>query len=789
MRRSGGVDERSTDAGGSFRDGDNWSAHAAVTNTELNDDNSSTATQRKAAVGQRDGKTQVDLSQDRTVTDASGKQVQTKANAGYGEGGEVRAGAGAFVDGKGAEMSMTVDQTGDDKQVAFDTKVGLGKTSVKVQGGVQWVVRPPKPVGNAWVVEYEERALAGGGVGYNTRGETKAGGEAGVQVTNVYAGKRIFDSESEAKAFYDKGQIGEEDKKIPTGVQELLALKPGEERSELNGKSGSLGLTGSSGMISVGVGGDAQGTDSMKVTRAAGSFVEVEVGDSDGYGLAASFGVGFASLGANTFEGSARSRTVRFDLSKPEAVQAYERFQETRSLQGDGGAGVEVIASSESETEGHGLTQGAGPLQYGETHTTTHVDETRGGHDFEHDIGTDRMRISAPFLGHLERSHQMHAWEVDDQDSFFSVTSTVDASSSSDAASGLVRATESSRDNASGDASGTWAVKSKFKPAEIDQFISYVKGKNFWWKTDSWFRNYGDRLVSKLRKAKDKDAERAAVAWFVSEAGEDALERVREVTGGGKDYHLELAGDLYWTGLEANTRLELLAGDLEGQVSMGSTDKVAVYAAASEKLEYLNDKIEAIPHYDDVPDRLLWQELDRARALRDRFQGVMEQAQAAPDLLGEGRDVEAEDPALARVLGLASRMRQARGAMLHPRQRATSAYRSVEEGFRREDHHKKASEQVGGEAEQRVFDRARQLWAQAELARRQARVAEKSYNELGIGPDTASQGLALVLRSLAGYERAARSYEAAHALYEKVIGSYGVQGRATVQGYYQNRPM
>jgi len=125
-----------------------------------------------------------------------------------------------------------------------------------------------------------------------------------------------------------------------------------------------------------------------------------------------------------------------------------------------------------------------------------------------------------------------------------------------------------------------------------------------------------EKLIYALKAAgSDTDAQRAALAKWVSEAGDHALSQLRELGDLKPDYHLHLAGDPNFPGLIGRLKLQRQIGRLKALAESPPAGGASqVVAAAQSLLGKQLDRLAAISNlkkYAELPRELRQKEVSR----------------------------------------------------------------------------------------------------------------------------------------------------------------------------------
>ena len=369
-----------------------------------------------------------------------------------------------------------------------------------------------------------------------------------------------------------------------------------------------FGVNGDVAGASLGLGGTYENTSTSTYTQERGGDVKVDEMDRSGWGGNASATNPIMSLQGSRSTIDIHGRNIRFYGTR-EGRAAYEYYEDKGRLPEGGGYEVtETDGSVWTGTSRFGVLGTSVTQQSLRSDTTTR--DQAGNVLNEQSVGSSTLGAKVPLLSNMSHTHGLVGTQMGTEgEQFFTGYSVIDDTKAADAHEGLIDATGADRDldmvdvlkahdweegwnNAfdvvSGDAdkldtsSGKWAVTSRFSQAQMDVFTARVKRGNFAGGMD-------DDLRPALIAAKgDADAERMALADFVADHGDRALDVMRrEINLGSEenvDVFVELEGDEFLTGVAGQLEHERRLAELEARIRDPHADKRAVLAELTEAL-------------------------------------------------------------------------------------------------------------------------------------------------------------------------------------------------------------
>ncbi|MGE3767415.1 MAG: hypothetical protein AB7L94_34495, partial [Kofleriaceae bacterium] len=570
--------------------------------------------------------------------EADSKGVNAKANADYkGVGG------GIEVISKDGEDGMR-----------GDVKAGTDTVSVSVKGGKVAKFSPVNKLPNGgYAVTYTVTSEVGGGVRANTDPKSKGaqvGGSFNASSTDQIATTKVFASEAEALAFRSAENAGEPS--FPTSANQASALKPGEK--VVMGEGFNMGIdasAGTSSLGSVGVGHSTGSSERTSVEMLEGNAVFAErtaTMDSTGK-LSYTAPGGLAGIsGSNTDTKTVRTK-IKVELGTDAAPNeagraAYARFMEDGSVIPP----AQTISTTTSTGETKGREINLGPVKGFEIQKVedgvTYDEEGK----LEHTSGERSRGWEIKSLGMGgSYSTKLEALQRNDDDEkrAYVATSTVkqtDAYDSlrrlNDVAGGGIRGEEELKGLK---ASGTWEVQSVLAPEAVDQFVTEVQKGNYnpnlvttkSGKVEGSTRNYfsaGDNLQEALKEAgDDKDKQRLALAKFVAEGGEQAMDQVKALGGASSEVFVTLKNDKdevdpNFQGIQGRLDVESKIAALQSRSESGDADPAQLLQDIKALQTRARMRVATITpeRYPDLPPGVMKTEVGRSQGDLDRLEAL-----------------------------------------------------------------------------------------------------------------------------------------------------------------------
>ncbi|MGE0402761.1 MAG: hypothetical protein AB7T06_39015, partial [Kofleriaceae bacterium] len=569
--------------------------------------------------------------------EADSKGVNAKAKAEYkGVGG------GIEVISKDGEDGMRGNAKG-----------GSDTFSVAVSGGkVAKFTAPSKLPNGTYAVTCTVTADGSVSAGMSSDPKaqgTKLGGSVSGSGSQAIATTRVFASEAEALAFRTAENAG--DPTFPESANQASTLKPGEKVVMTDSRGGAV--EGSIGGTYGSVGGGMSGsnTERTSVEMLEGNTVFAErtgiVDDTGKLTYTAPGGLAGIS-GSNTVSKTTRTK-IKVELGSDAAPNeagraAYAQFMADGTVVPP----AQVVSKTTSDGTQSGREINLGPVKGFEIQKVddgvTYDEEGK----LEHTSGERSRGWEIKSLGMGgSYSTKLEALQRNDDDDkrAYVATSTVkqtDAYDSlrrlNDVAGGGIRGEEELKGLK---ASGTWEVQSVLAPEAVDQFVTEVQKGNYnpnlvttkSGKVEGSTRNYfsaGDNLQEALKEAgDDKDKQRLALAKFVAEGGEQAMDQVKALGGASDEVFVTLKNDKdevdpNFQGIQGRLDVESKIAALQSRSESGDADPAQLLQDIKALQTRARMRIATITpeRYPDLPPGVMKTEVGRSQGDLDRLEAL-----------------------------------------------------------------------------------------------------------------------------------------------------------------------
>ncbi len=605
---------------------------------------------------------------------------------------------------------------------------------------------------------------------YGQKGKSTSGSVGG-SVRTLSTRTRLFDTEAAAKAFFENP---DRDVSV-TSAADALRMREGESATQEVGLGGSLGGSMKAGPASVSVGASAELTDYSTVTRAAGDRVRVEVGDK----VLASVSGGISAYGIGGGLGKSRqtseSRTVEFDLSNPMGRRAFENLQKHGQLPLVRN-GWTLVGESESQADTTHRSLSILGIAMGSSSTTGSSVSTLDGKRTETDWGAYGSSVSIPLGGDYSRKHGLTGFQVNEGANLYQTESVVQGSNLGDVKKGLAKSVYGRAGDHGGSEKGsnkgTYRIQAGFGEKQIDDVIEAVTGPDARQRVGMNSHTIHafdglERIQGLLKRAgRDRDAQRRALADWVSREGQYALDIIHTLGGGahlhgvtslGAQFHAAVDGDPYLTGLQGQLDLELRIARWDQRLVEGERGP-ALTSTIRKDLDFQRKKLRHLETCGELPSHVFQQEYQRTKdniGLLDALSlRSLERGQSAPP---DG----ALDASLAKLRAAMARTAETRGQMQESYEHAWHQRRLHVDGKSSSRGLKAASAFKDLQDEYAHCDRK---WSEGESARKLAEKAE-SMTAGDLGKADLAGMTALATKASAEYRRAWSRYESAFRTY------------------------
>ncbi|HSB54193.1 MAG TPA: hypothetical protein VLD58_07540, partial [Gemmatimonadales bacterium] len=421
---------------------------------------------------------------------------------------------------------MAFDQHGNPTKLKVNAGVTRNGKSVSVSGGYEVHATEPREEGGRWVVDWERKLTAGG-----------KGGAKGVSASAEYQssqfGSRSFKTQAEAVTFQENAAtMLPSASHDPSTVAGAMHLEIGEMRGASEGTTLGASAAISPTAGSIGAGAQRSSSSGVKVRRLSPAVFELtkEHGTAGGESLSAST-LGAGATGHRERDETA-STTIRVDLTTPEGKAAFERFSQS----GEVGPGARVVSSSVVKGEQSGTTvsmPGFSHDRTGRTEEELTYDE-QGKKERYSGIASESISSSIPWAkGHDNSSMRIDSTELNDRQSYYSITGSVDSTEGRKSFEHLAQMTGTvTRDASNAKSSGKWGVEVEITEEIVDAFLARV-GSEEVRQAGIFDQTSRNQLRERLRDAKTSDDRKRALAQFFAEGQEGkGIQAVRDTIFG-----------------------------------------------------------------------------------------------------------------------------------------------------------------------------------------------------------------------------------------------------------------
>ena len=347
-----------------------------------------------------------------TQIDASTKQTTT-AGVGYDKDkGMVISGGRSYESKKAPGKDEYGNDTEEKETGGFSGSISVkpgafegqgsfnvGGFTATASGGIEVVVKPPAAVGKKWVVEWKKTIKGGGSLGGTAGTSTKGGASVGVERSSVITGRRAYKTYEEAEHFYEEQKSNQArgflDDEAIDDLASARGLEIGEERTSASSTTGTAGVTGEAGGVSLGVKVAGGIVDSMSVTRTGQDTYVVSLRIDKSGSVGGSMSAVGVSGGKSVKASASEFRAYTYDVSKSADKTAFEAVLAT----GDPGT-RKATSVGHSTTTGEDSQVGLGPLAiaFGSSMTDSeYVDETG---QTKSSVGENHMGFDFGIFGH-----------------------------------------------------------------------------------------------------------------------------------------------------------------------------------------------------------------------------------------------------------------------------------------------------------------------------------------------------------------------------------------------------
>lgn len=519
--------------------------------------------------------------------------------------------------------------------------VQQGPITVSVGGGITSSAQPPvlQPDGT-YKVTWTRSVTGNVGGGYSQSGRGASGSISG---GSTVTGSRSFATQTAAQSFFENRDWAEID---PSDARQL---GQGDQISTSDSTSLSGGGSVSIAGVKVGATITVGTSRSVEVTGLGNERISVKVTDNDTLGGALSMGAPGISLTGGVSSTDVEGYIVHFDLSTTAGQNAWLYLRTIGALP-TSGYNLHGIINGEVWTETSGFSLMGVTMTNSSTTSETVTEYTDG--TVEERQGTDTTSVSVPFLGSYSESDQLTA--TDDsrvENRTYTVTSTVNASSTQDVNEELARSTGTHYDtveNSLGNQSSRrWSVSSSFSHTQVESLVRQIRRGNWNYHSLIYQSGHGEDFRDIVLSAGDNwDAIDRGLADFIAETGDKGLELIRNTIGVTPRYSLTLAGDPYMTGEAGHAALARRISGWERNLSRQSNLQSTGQAIGRE-LRSQRERLDAISdplRYPDLPNELRQREVTRTRREVERLDELRGEVLAAHRQQETERQQDPEPP-------------------------------------------------------------------------------------------------------------------------------------------------
>lgn len=548
----------------------------------------------------------------------------------------------------GANGYVDLNSSGQLEGAGGSASVTSNGRSVTLGGGIVVSAVPPRARNGRWTVSWT-RSVSGNLGGGMTSGNR--GGSASVSLSDAITGSRSFATQEEAQTFY----AGTEWHSIDP--ENAAELGQGDTINETSGGNLQFGANGKLMGASIGASITVGTNRSVQVTGLGDRRISVRVTDTAILGGAATMGAPGIGLSLGVQDSSSEGQIVTFDLNTSAGRGSYQYLVSAGSLLG---SGYTMVAETESDSWQE--TAGVNILGAAMTNTSTTTEATttyESGRTVEERTGNESTNITIPLIGSYSASDQIVA--TDDSDASnraYTVSSTVNASSTSDVNSSLARSTgvyrESNPTSLDNQSDRRWNVTSTFSHQQVERLISQMRAGRFNYHTLIHQSGHGSDFLSEVQAAgSDWDRIDRALSDFIAETGDQGLALIRNTIGTTPSYNLELEGDPYMRGETGHSELAGQVRGFERRLSR-SSNLASLGTQIGRVLGQQRERVTAISdpsRYPDLPQELRHREVRRSEReietledLRSRALAAFREQQSASESESEAVSSSQEGP-------------------------------------------------------------------------------------------------------------------------------------------------
>ncbi len=592
-----------------------------------------------------------DAKKDRNLGATAGYNSKTgEATAGVTAGASK--GDGASKRGVTGTLAITGDAKGNSGVAAgAGIRVGDQVVSTSVTNGrkAELVKRTLPNHSVVFVVKYElSSGIKVGGEKEGTPGESYGKG-ANVSGATSHKGERIYankkDAEKAVKAIqaHGKGGLGKATD-LPSAGKVTSDMKVGESREVGGSKGAGVSGSGTAGVAKITVGAGVTKGAKVSIKRTSAKKVEITVTFTktvDGGGAIEAAGGG---AGKRHAKGSGRSYVIEIsDISSKKGQKAYAAAVGKVPFTSLPKGGWKRIRNSTTETTTDTTEAKLGPISRTESKVVTNSTTVDAKNNVtKRSKGENTSGAAIAGFGHHSEGNALVGVDRNGKRAW-GFKATVDSTSAKSVSNVLGAATGTKgRTDIDGKVSGKYSVDYSLDDKRIQKFVAHMKnvkpdqvaavsiagGKTV---NGSATKATGV-LIAALKRAKNKDEERKALARWVADAGAHAREQLKHYTNIKPTHHVALAGDAHLKGFAGRVALNKKIADLRKKLADSKSDKTQLTHDIVTTLQAQLDKESALSNpkkYKELPPDLRNEEQDRTRTDVAVLRGLLKQARSA----------------------------------------------------------------------------------------------------------------------------------------------------------------
>jgi hypothetical protein len=520
-------------------------------------------------------------------------------------------------------------------------------TSVNLGGGILVSAQPPRLDTDGRYIVTWKREYTGTVSGGRTNSSGR-GGSASYEGKEATTGSRKFDTESEAKAFYD-GRVW-----ASLDPEDASQLQAGDRISQTDSDQFTTGATGQAMGMTVGANITVGDSHSVEVTGLGDRRISVKVLDRSIWGGAASLGAPGVSMTGGLQSTASEGYIVTFDLSTAAGQNAFQYLTDVGQLP-PGGRGYTLRANIEGsqreESSGVSLLGVSASNKNTTSETTTTYED---GRTVEERTGAESFGFNIPGWGSSSDVDEFKA--IDDSSAehrTYSYTSKASSSSTQDVNQELAESTgvryNTVRSDLPNQQSRQWTITSSFSQSQIERLIREIRSGNWNHHALIYESGEGADLAAEVRAAGDDwDRIDRALTEFISETGDKGQALIRDTLRINPQYSLTLQGDPYMTGEAGHTALAQKIRGWTSQLGDGESPR-SIGSQIATELRKQRERLTAIgdpQRYPDLPHELRRREITRTQGELSELESLQDRARRLVQQSSDGDRMMSVDPTL-----------------------------------------------------------------------------------------------------------------------------------------------